>query len=50
MPQMAPMWWMSIMALTVMMLIITMMVNYFNTIKIISKKSSMTFKKMSWTW
>nr|ATD52964.1 ATP synthase F0 subunit 8 [Phlogotettix sp. EMHAU-2015-Zz052705] len=50
MPQMAPMWWFSIMMLTIIMLIITMMINYFNSIKIIKKKSNMKLKKMSWTW
>nr|ATF28633.1 ATP synthase F0 subunit 8 [Phlogotettix sp. EMHAU-15090801] len=50
MPQMAPMWWLSIMMLTIIMLIITMMINYFNSIKIIKKKSNMKYIKMSWMW
>nr|YP_009917448.1 ATP synthase F0 subunit 8 [Drabescus ineffectus]QLJ57896.1 ATP synthase F0 subunit 8 [Drabescus ineffectus] len=50
MPQMAPMWWTFMMMMTVIMLMITMTINYFNTNKKINMKYQFKSIKMPWAW
>nr|YP_010272332.1 ATP synthase F0 subunit 8 [Scaphoideus maculatus]UKE80303.1 ATP synthase F0 subunit 8 [Scaphoideus maculatus] len=50
MPQMAPMWWTIIMLMTMSSLLMTMIINYFNSNMII-KGTLMSKKfKMKWMW
>nr|ASM41886.1 ATP synthase F0 subunit 8 [Scaphoideus varius] len=50
MPQMAPMWWTLIMMFTFIMLMMTIIINYFNSNKIIKKTLSTKSLKMNWMW
>nr|AXS67636.1 ATP synthase F0 subunit 8 [Cicadellidae gen. sp. 1 JCX-2018] len=51
MPQMAPMWWLSIMITTAMIMMIFITINYFIMTKLMMKKTTdFKLKKMNWKW
>nr|ASM41873.1 ATP synthase F0 subunit 8 [Scaphoideus nigrivalveus] len=50
MPQMAPMWWTIILLSTMLTLMMTIIINYFNYNKIIKSNYKMKFKVLNWTW
>nr|ATG83165.1 ATP synthase F0 subunit 8 [Alobaldia tobae] len=52
MPQMAPMWWTFIMAITLVMMLMTMTIKYFNLSNKLSLTNMFTQKKknINWKW
>nr|YP_010272371.1 ATP synthase F0 subunit 8 [Mimotettix multispinosus]UKE80368.1 ATP synthase F0 subunit 8 [Mimotettix multispinosus] len=50
MPQMAPMWWTLLMIYSMIMLMITIILNYFNYKKPIEIKTKISIKKFNWMW
>uniref|UniRef100_UPI00315D8929 ATP synthase F0 subunit 8 n=1 Tax=Choucentrus sinensis TaxID=3038122 RepID=UPI00315D8929 len=50
MPQMSPMWWLTLTMMLNSILMMTMCMLYFNTTTKISLKNKNTMKKMFWKW
>nr|YP_010278719.1 ATP synthase F0 subunit 8 [Changbaninus pleiospicules]UKE80316.1 ATP synthase F0 subunit 8 [Changbaninus pleiospicules] len=50
MPQMAPMWWTIIMLMTMSTLMITVIINYFNSYMIVKGTLKTKTNKMNWVW
>nr|ATC73072.1 ATP synthase F0 subunit 8 [Cicadellinae sp. EMHAU-2015-Zz060410]QUO99351.1 ATP synthase F0 subunit 8 [Atkinsoniella grahami] len=50
MPQMAPMWWTSLMILFIMTLLLMMNIIYFNMLSKSTKNNQIFIKQMNWKW
>nr|UBT70827.1 ATP synthase F0 subunit 8 [Eupteryx gracilirama] len=50
MPQMSPIWWMTLMITFICMLMICMNMNYFNFNKMFKMKKTIYKNKMNWLW
>nr|YP_010478349.1 ATP synthase F0 subunit 8 [Nesophrosyne sp. 242 GMB-2012]UVI59793.1 ATP synthase F0 subunit 8 [Nesophrosyne sp. 242 GMB-2012] len=50
MPQMAPMWWTSILLTTSITLLLMMMINYFTSVKKINFNINKNSKNLKWKW
>nr|YP_010478446.1 ATP synthase F0 subunit 8 [Orosius sp.]UVI59890.1 ATP synthase F0 subunit 8 [Orosius sp.] len=50
MPQMAPMWWTTLMMLTMFMMFITLSINYFSYNKTMKFNSKNNNNPMNWKW
>nr|QZZ18305.1 ATP synthase F0 subunit 8 [Eupteryx adspersa] len=50
MPQMSPLWWMSLMVMFIIAMMICINMNYFNYNKIFKMKKIDSKKMMNWMW
>nr|YP_010531310.1 ATP synthase F0 subunit 8 [Mileewa amplimacula]UXX17569.1 ATP synthase F0 subunit 8 [Mileewa amplimacula] len=50
MPQMSPIWWFSLMIMTIFMLMLINNLIYFNILNISIKKKETTTSKNNWKW
>nr|ATC73011.1 ATP synthase F0 subunit 8 [Balclutha sp. EMHAU-2015-Zz052711] len=50
MPQMAPMWWTMILFMTILMVLIMIVINYFIYFKLMKMNYKLTSKELIWLW
>nr|ALO64841.1 ATP synthase F0 subunit 8 [Andrena flavipes]UPX88736.1 ATP synthase F0 subunit 8 [Andrena flavipes] len=50
MPQMKPMIWLLTMTLTLLMILLTIIINFFSSMKTVNNQQSMKIKTIKWKW